>query len=59
MKKLFTLLLMCTLVVFSTSSAFAQNGDVTTNEQSFAVEQTTQATTTSMVPLSSTDEGRG
>lgn len=57
MKKLFTLLLMCTLAVFGGSSAFAQNNDVTTtNEVSFAVEQTTEATT-AMVPLSSTDEG--
>ncbi len=57
MKKLFTLLLMCTLVVFSASTAFAANGDLTTNEISFALEQTTQATTPDMVPLSSTDEG--
>ncbi|MFK7903476.1 MAG: MotA/TolQ/ExbB proton channel family protein [Chitinophagales bacterium] len=48
---------MCTLVVFSASSAFAANSDLTTNEISFALEQTTQATTTDMVPLSSTDEG--
>lgn len=57
MKKLFTLLLMCTFVVFSTSSAFAQNDDVATNDLSFAVEQTTQMMTTDLVPLSSTDEG--
>ncbi len=58
MKKLFTLLLMCTLAVFGSSSAFAQINDVTTtNDLSFAVAQTTQATTTAMVPLSSTDEG--
>ena len=58
MKKLFTLLLMCTLAVFGGSSAFAQNNDVTTtNDVSFAIEQTDQATTTATVPLSSTDEG--
>lgn len=57
MKKLFTLLLMCTLAVFSGSSAFAQNNDVTTNEQSFAVEQVADVTTTAMTPISSTDEG--
>ncbi|MGB0931741.1 MAG: hypothetical protein ACPGVB_13245, partial [Chitinophagales bacterium] len=57
MKKLFTLLLMCTLTVFSISSAFAQNDDVTANDLSFAVEQTTQMATTDLVPLSSTDEG--
>ncbi len=57
MKKLFTLLLMCTLAVFSGSSAFAQNDDVTTNEQSFAIEQTTDVTTTAVTPLFSTDEG--